>query len=315
MSSVVNYKISTNEPDERWEAVLARNARFDGQFVFAVSSTRIYCRPSCPSRRPSRERVTFFDRPEAAEQAGFRPCLRCRPRDAAAGDQKVEVVRRACQLLEQADEIMNLSNLSERLGVSSFHLQRTFKKVMGISPRQYAEACRTSRFKDSIRDGQPITSAMYDAEEARLIAAKEPLPQHLAERAARRERVEERQRQIENDWDWNDVRRLWDPGEAVLSRDLHDAAQLLFRNCIREARLARKPLTQEQLRARTQECISAAREATAVGVSTESKIDPAAAGEHKWRKTVPPVSKPIEPVSAVRGGTKWDPRDPLAEDP
>jgi AraC family transcriptional regulator, regulatory protein of adaptative response / methylated-DNA-[protein]-cysteine methyltransferase len=163
MSSVVNYKISTNEQDELWEAVLARNARFDGQFVFAVSSTRVYCRPSCPSRRPSRERVTFFDRPEAAEQAGFRPCLRCRPRDAAAGDQKVEVVRRACQLLEQADEIMNLSNLSERLGVSSFHLQRTFKKVMGISPRQYAEACRTSRFKDSIRDGQPITSAMYDA--------------------------------------------------------------------------------------------------------------------------------------------------------
>jgi AraC family transcriptional regulator of adaptative response/methylated-DNA-[protein]-cysteine methyltransferase len=163
MSSVVNHKMSTNEQDELWKAVVARNGSFDGQFVFAVSSTRIYCRPSCPSRRPNRERVSFFDLPEAAEKAGFRPCLRCRPRDAAAVDQKVEVVRRACQLLEQADEIMNLANLSERLVVSPFHLQRTFKKVMGISPRQYAETCRTSRFKDNIRDGQPITRAMYDA--------------------------------------------------------------------------------------------------------------------------------------------------------
>jgi len=163
MSSLVSYKMSANEHDELWEAAVARNARFDGQFVFAVSSTRIYCRPSCPARRPRRERVSFFDQPEAAEQAGFRPCGRCRPRGAAASDQKVEVVRRACQLLEQSDETMSLTNLSERLGVSSFHLQRTFKKVTGISPRQYAEARRTSRFKESVRDGQPITSAMYDS--------------------------------------------------------------------------------------------------------------------------------------------------------
>src|SRR5712691_8207761 len=119
MSAVPNQQMSMlpNREDERWSAVLSRDARFDGEFVFAVSSTGIYCRPSCPSRRPKRERVSFFLLPEAAEQAGFRPCLRCRPRDGAASDQKIEIVRRACELLEQSDEAMTLMSLSRRLGV------------------------------------------------------------------------------------------------------------------------------------------------------------------------------------------------------
>ena len=163
MSSALNYKMSTNGHDELWEAMIARNVSFDGRFVFAVSSTGIYCRPSCPSRRPRRERVSFFDLPEAAEQAGYRPCLRCHPRDARARDPKVEIVRQACQLLEQSEDALNLSSLSEQLGISSFHLQRTFKKIVGITPRQYAEACRTNKFKENVREGQPITGAMYDA--------------------------------------------------------------------------------------------------------------------------------------------------------
>jgi AraC family transcriptional regulator of adaptative response/methylated-DNA-[protein]-cysteine methyltransferase len=167
MSSALNYKMSTNlnlnGHDELWEAITARNSSFDGQFVFAVSSTGIYCRPSCPSRRPRRDRVSFFERPETAEQAGFRACLRCRPREVGASDPKSEMVRRACQLLEQSDEPMNLARLSELLGISSFHLQRTFKKIVGITPRQYAEACRTDKFKQNVREGQPITRAMYDA--------------------------------------------------------------------------------------------------------------------------------------------------------
>jgi AraC family transcriptional regulator of adaptative response/methylated-DNA-[protein]-cysteine methyltransferase len=161
--NTVPTNTSSTEEAELWQAVLARDSHLDGEFVFAVSSTGIYCRPSCPSRRPKRERVSFFRLPEAAEQAGFRACLRCHPRDAAASEQKVEIVRRACQLLEQSDEAMTLTSLSQHLGVSSFHLQRTFKRVVGITPRQYAESCRTKRFKDSLRDGQQITSAMYDA--------------------------------------------------------------------------------------------------------------------------------------------------------
>jgi len=154
---------TSKEEAELWQAVLSRDSVADGDFVFAVSSTKIYCRPSCPSRRPKREHVSFFGLPEAAEQAGFRPCLRCRPREAAASGQKIDIVRRACELLEQSDEPLTLANLSRRVGVSQFHLQRTFKRVVGITPRQYAESCRTRRFKNNVRDGQPITSAMYDA--------------------------------------------------------------------------------------------------------------------------------------------------------
>ena len=162
MNTAPTNTTSTGEA-ELWQAVLARDSHLDGEFVFAVSSTRIYCRPSCPSRRPKRERVSFFRLPETAEQAGFRACLRCHPRDVAASDEKVEIVRRACQLLAQTDEAMTLTSLGKRLGISSFHLQRTFKRVVGITPRQYAETCRTNRFKKKVSEGQPITGAMYDA--------------------------------------------------------------------------------------------------------------------------------------------------------
>lgn len=151
--------------EELWQAILARDSQSDGEFVFAVSSTKIYCRPSCPSRRPRRDRVTFFNLPEAAEAAGFRACLRCHPKDAAAIDPQVEIVRRACVLIEelQKDGSVDLTTLGTRLGVSSFHLQRTFKSIMGVTPRQYAEARRISGFKESVRDGESITGAMYDA--------------------------------------------------------------------------------------------------------------------------------------------------------
>jgi len=146
-----------------WEAVLAKDAQRDGEFVFAVSSTGVYCRPSCPSRRPRRDRVTFFAGSGAAEQAGFRACLRCHPGQAPGDDPRVALVRRACTLIAGADEGLKLADLSAQLGISSFYLQRTFKKITGISPRQYAESCRAEKFKGSVREGQPITSAMYEA--------------------------------------------------------------------------------------------------------------------------------------------------------
>ena len=154
----------TTDSEELWQAVASKDNRFDGSFVFAVSSTGVYCRPSCPSRRPRRERVSFFRLPEAAEQAGFRACRRCHPRRAVTADPQVEVVRRACRFIDDNEEDnIDLATLGEYVGLSAFYLQRTFKNVMGITPRQYAEARRTSRFKAGIRRGESVTNSMYDA--------------------------------------------------------------------------------------------------------------------------------------------------------
>ena len=143
---------------------MAKDARFDGQFVFAVSSTRVYCRPSCPSRRAHRDRVKFFDLPEAAEQAGFRACLRCQSQRARVLDPQMEMVQRVCRVLNSNDsETVKLAELATHAGVSVFHLQRTFKRVMGISPRQYVAARRIDNFKTLVRKGDSVTTALYDS--------------------------------------------------------------------------------------------------------------------------------------------------------
>ncbi len=154
----------TTDEEARWRAVVSRDARFDGQFVFAVSSTGIYCRPSCPSRRPHRERVTFFNLPEAAAQAGYRACLRCQPERARVLDPQIELVQRVCRLLNSSEtETVNLSELAKRTSVSVFHLQRTFKRIMGISPLQYVTARRFGTFKTLVREGESVTDALYDS--------------------------------------------------------------------------------------------------------------------------------------------------------
>ena len=143
---------------------MAKDSRFDGQFVFAVSSTGVYCRPSCPSRRAHRDRVKFFDLPEAAEQAGFRACLRCQPRRARVLDPQIELVQRVCRVLNSNDnETVKLAELATHAGVSVFHLQRTFKRVMGISPRQYVAARRIGNFKTLVRKGDSVTNALYES--------------------------------------------------------------------------------------------------------------------------------------------------------
>lgn len=150
--------------DEFWQAVIAKDPGFDGTFVFAVSSTKIYCRPSCPSRRPHRERVSYFRLPEAAEQAGFRACRRCHPRQTTSTDPQIELVQRACRYIAAQDETsVTLAELGKHVGISPFHLQRVFKKVMGITPRQYADACRIGKFKTRVRESGSVTGAMYDA--------------------------------------------------------------------------------------------------------------------------------------------------------
>src|SRR5213595_2881444 len=152
-----------NNP-EMWNAVLARDSSRDGSFVFAVKSTGIYCRPSCPARRPRPEQVSFYQLPEAAESEGFRACRRCHPRQARATDPRIELVRRICHAIDEHDEEpQTLKTLSEQTGVSAHHLQRTFKEVMGITPRHYRESKRLNQFKSQVKNGASVTDAMYGA--------------------------------------------------------------------------------------------------------------------------------------------------------
>jgi AraC family transcriptional regulator of adaptative response/methylated-DNA-[protein]-cysteine methyltransferase len=147
-----------------WEAVRSRDARLDGAFFYAVSTSGVYCRPSCPARRPKRENVLFFRRRVEAERAGFRACLRCRPQINGRSDPAATLARQVCRYIEEhLDERVTLAALGERFGVSPFHLQRTFKATMGISPREYADACRLRSLKHGLRQGSSVTAAMYDA--------------------------------------------------------------------------------------------------------------------------------------------------------
>jgi len=146
----------------RWNAVLGRDRGADGLFVYAVSSTGVYCRPSCPSRRPRRDRVAFFDTTDTARQAGFRACRRCHP-DARADDPWTEKIRRACVYLENVSGHPSLATLAARLGGSPYHLQRNFKRLVGVTPREYAEACRLKTVKRGLRRGGDVTGAMLDA--------------------------------------------------------------------------------------------------------------------------------------------------------
>lgn len=148
--------------DAYWQAVLERDSQANGTFVYGVHSTGIYCKPSCPSRRPRREHVVFFTEPAAAEQAGFRACRRCQPQ-VGAKDAQVELVQRACRYIEQhLDEALRLEQLGAELGLSQTYAQRLFKRVMGISPRQYAEAQRLERIKSQLKEGISVTRTLYE---------------------------------------------------------------------------------------------------------------------------------------------------------
>ncbi len=156
--------VSTLDATRRWRIVLARDRRYDGAFVYAVRSTGIFCRPSCPSRRPRRNLVEFFPIPEAAEAAGFRACRRCRPSVASAPDPAVAVVRDLCRVIDdQLDGPANLASLARRVSLSPHQVLRAFRRVLGVSPREYRDARRLSRLKSSLKEHRHVSPAIYDA--------------------------------------------------------------------------------------------------------------------------------------------------------
>ncbi|UXY15386.1 bifunctional DNA-binding transcriptional regulator/O6-methylguanine-DNA methyltransferase Ada [Chitiniphilus purpureus] len=146
----------------RWHAVQQRDAGADGVFWYAVRSTGVYCRPSCPSRPARRDNVSFWSSPAEAEAAGFRPCKRCRP-DLAPASPHVAAIERACRAIETAETPPSLATLAQLAGLSRYHFHRVFKALTGVTPRQYAATRRAARLQDGLRQGRSVTAAYFEA--------------------------------------------------------------------------------------------------------------------------------------------------------
>ncbi|HEX6163219.1 MAG TPA: bifunctional DNA-binding transcriptional regulator/O6-methylguanine-DNA methyltransferase Ada [Vicinamibacterales bacterium] len=150
--------------DLRWKALASRDAAADGTFVYGVTSTGVYCRPSCPSRRPRADRVRFFDTGTEARTAGFRACKRCRPDTVGLVQPGIDAVKRAsAYLAAHADQTVTLDHLARVAAMSPHHLQRRFKKIVGLSPREFQSAVRAGKLRTSLRDGRDVTTAIYEA--------------------------------------------------------------------------------------------------------------------------------------------------------
>ena len=159
-SAVLHSQLLT---DRQWRAVLDRDRRYDGAFVYAVRSTGIYCRPSCPSRRPRRTQVNFFPIPEAAEAVGFRACRRCRPASVTT-DPEVGMVRDLCRALAATpDRRLDLSGLARLAGRERQRVARAFRRVLGVSPKQYQAALRVRRLKTELKGRRHVSPAIYEA--------------------------------------------------------------------------------------------------------------------------------------------------------
>ncbi len=145
-----------------WEAVASRDASQDGHFVYGVTSTGVFCRPSCPSRRPRRDRVRFFASGALARAAGFRACKRCRPEGGGPDAARRAVEKARAYLERHAGEPVRLATLAREAGLSPGHLQRTFKRLVGLSPREYAESLRTGRLRTALRQESSVSRATFE---------------------------------------------------------------------------------------------------------------------------------------------------------
>jgi AraC family transcriptional regulator of adaptative response/methylated-DNA-[protein]-cysteine methyltransferase len=152
------------EKDLRWKAVVARDGAFDDAFVYAVKTTGVYCRPSCPSRRANPRNVVFYARCGEAEQAGFRACLRCRPNELSRSRRHADMIAQACRRMEEeADAAPVLDELARAAGMSSFHFHRLFKTITGLTPKAYGAAHRAKRVRDRLIADGSVTEAIYGA--------------------------------------------------------------------------------------------------------------------------------------------------------
>jgi AraC family transcriptional regulator of adaptative response/methylated-DNA-[protein]-cysteine methyltransferase len=152
------------DQEKCWQAVLDRDASQDGTFYFGVLTTGVYCRPSCAARRPLRQNVRFYASPGDAERAGLRACRRCHPRDLDAAKRAAIRIQALCRHIEQhADEPLPLRDLAKRAGLSPSQLQKQFRAVVGVSPKQFVEAARLKKLKQGLRNAKDVTVAIYDA--------------------------------------------------------------------------------------------------------------------------------------------------------
>jgi AraC family transcriptional regulator, regulatory protein of adaptative response / methylated-DNA-[protein]-cysteine methyltransferase len=161
MTTTVRQRALSDE--QAWAAVLGRDPRLDGRLFYGVSSTGVYCRPSCPSRRPRRHNATFFAEPAEAERAGYRPCLRCDPRGQRIDRPPAPVGKARAYLDLHFDQPIRLDALGREVGMSPHHLQRTFKRAYGVTPKEYQDALRLQRLKSELRAGGSVTTAIHEA--------------------------------------------------------------------------------------------------------------------------------------------------------
>ena len=164
MTTAPETAITSLDPQQLWNAVMSRDAAYDGKFIYAVRSTGVYCRPVCPSRRPRPSQAVFFAAPDDARRAGFRPCLRCRP-DTPNAD--ADLTRRACDYIDAYlaahDALPPAPEICAAVGIAASRLRRIFRRATGLTPAQYARARRLDRFKSMLREGADVTSATYNA--------------------------------------------------------------------------------------------------------------------------------------------------------
>ncbi len=163
METMLAVKDKAPATDRQWQAIMRRDVHQESAFVFAVKTTGVYCRSSCPSRRPKRTNVVFYQTPAQAREAGYRACRRCQPDGPSVAERRLEILRKACRIIDEAEEVPTLNELATALGVSPSHFHRQFKGALGVTPKQYAAGKRVERLQAKLEAGRPVADAIYES--------------------------------------------------------------------------------------------------------------------------------------------------------